>query len=72
MKKLEKPVVLTCPNCKNEFCIDDPKTIEVMPIGYKGDYKFYTHCKKCNYLFTIEKEKIPKRIAIKLRIGMFF
>lgn len=72
MKKLNEKIYVKCSKCKNNICIENKNDIEIMPVGYKGNYRYYTLCKNCGHLVTIAKENIPKRLALKLRIGMFF
>lgn len=67
MKKLEKSICVTCPECKKDICIEDAKDIDIIPVGYKGNYRFYTLCRKCNRMVTIKEEDVPKKIARRLK-----
>lgn len=72
MKKLVQEINVTCKECNNNIHIENEKDIKVMPVGYKGNYKFYVYCKNCGHSVTIEKEVIPKRLVRKLKLGNYF
>lgn len=72
MKKLVQEINVICKECNNNIHIENEKDIKVMPVGYKGNYKFYVYCKRCGHSVTIEKEVIPKTLVRKLKLGNYF
>lgn len=72
MKKLNKNILVKCERCGTEKNIEKYNEISVMPVGYKGNYTYYTRCSCCQSVIYIKKEEVPKEVEKRFRFSLFF
>ena len=66
-----------CNYCLNE--LEEPRfeqymhrfkweDIKIMPVGYKGNYKLYLKCPRCDNIISIPENIVPKTKLFKIKL----
>lgn len=72
MKKLSKSILAKCEKCARENSIETYNKIYIMPVGYKGNFSYYTVCKCCGSVIYLRKEEVPKEVERRFRFSLLF
>ena len=66
---------IECPGCIKEHMKKTHYTfmwadVDIMPVGYKGMYRFYVRCPRCDHLIVIPEDMVPlnRRIMLKMKL----